>query len=93
MARAYPNSDLIQPRYAAWLGSIGIPATEAGIAEADQRFGCQTGANVQFMAWVSRCKATAPRAILNSSDRITDHDAFTEHCWKVAFADVLESAA
>lgn len=41
-----------------------------------------------FMAWIAHCKALAPASI-RRGDHITDHEAFTAHCWQVAREDAL----
>jgi hypothetical protein len=41
-----------------------------------------------FMAWIARCKASAPAAV-KAFGHIADHDAFTAHCWQVAREDAL----
>ena len=86
--RSYPNSDTIQPQYAAWLGSLGFSCSEDGIAAARERFGALR--NIEFGIWIRRCMASAPRdqaMIVNGG--VADHPAFTEHCWKEAFGAVL----
>ena len=85
--RDYPNAANIQPRYAAWLGSLGLPVSEDSIEVVRHRFGALR--NIEFGTWIRKCLASAPRdqgIIVNGI--IADHSAFTEHCWKVAFADV-----
>lgn len=91
-ARDYPNSDTIQPRYAAWLGSLGLPISEEGVSAVRQRFGALR--NIEFGTWIRGCMASAPRGqgiIVNGG--VADHEAFTEHCWKTAFGDILGRAA
>jgi hypothetical protein len=92
--REYPGSGEVQPRYAAWLGSIGLPTTEAGVHAAWERYGGHIGANLRMMQFIGRAKATAPSSVLFRGERdgsIVDHDAFTEHCWCRSFSELLEN--
>jgi hypothetical protein len=73
----------IQPRYAAWLTSLGLPVSAAGVSAVGECFGPLR--NVEFMLWIAACKRSAPAGV-RSLDGIADHDAFTAHCWQVARA-------
>ncbi|EQB03885.1 hypothetical protein [Sphingobium sp. HDIP04] len=75
-----------QPRYAAWLASLGLPVSGSSLAEVRARFGLLR--NIEFMIWIRRCLATAPKGTLINGS-VADHDAFTAHCWKQASADCL----
>ncbi len=73
---------MIQPRYAAWVASLGLPINDAGLAEILLRFGPLR--NAEFMAWITRCKASFGGKV---NGHIADQDSFTAHCWRQASAD------
>jgi hypothetical protein len=92
MGRQYPHSDKIQPRFAAWLWSIGGDSDPDFKAWAPKLWG------YEFMTWIGRCKAEAAcrqnggviedKALAHhysSKDyKIVDHNAFTDACWDIA---------
>jgi hypothetical protein len=92
MGRQYPHSDKIQPRFAAWLWSIGGDSDPNFKEWAPKLWGWE------FMTWIGRCKtlaASMPGAgviedmalagYYSSKDyKIIDHEAFTDACWEIA---------
>lgn len=90
MSRQYPHSDKIQPRFAAWLWSIG------GDADPNFREWVLTDWRWRFIAWIGECKRSAFDMGMGVSDTalsryysekqllIYDHDEFTEACWIIA---------
>lgn len=77
------DTNEIQPRFAAFMGSRG---------SSDFATFNTTKNRADFMAWIARCKNTAPTAAV-ANGRVVDHDAFTAHCWQVARDDVMGRAA
>ncbi len=90
MSRQYPHSDKIQPRFAAWLWSIGGDADPNFKTWAPRLWGCE------FRSWIETCKRRAFEMGMGVQDtalsayyrdkqlQVIDHDAFTEACWIVA---------
>ena len=92
MGRQYPHSDEIQPRFAAWLWSIG--------GDSDPRFKdwAPKDWGFQFMMWIGHCKRRAGEIgglgvrenrglsqYYSSKDwMIINHEDFTEACWEFA---------
>ena len=95
MSRQYPHSDKIQPRFAAWLWSIGGDAAPNFKDWAPRLW------EYEFMCWIGRCKKDAAQMpdggvvedrslagyYRSKEYKIIDHDAFTEACWVVADVD------
>lgn len=87
--RQYPHSDKIQPRFAAWLWSIGA------YIEPDAPL--QRGWQMDFMSWIRTNIREAYKrgnACILSTElsryysepqlQVVDHDGFTDFCWDVA---------
>jgi hypothetical protein len=92
MSRQYPHSDTIQPRFAAWLWSIG------GDSDPNFKTWAPRDWGFRFMCWVGDCKRDAAkmpdggviedhalsRYYTSKDYKIIDHGAFTEACWVIA---------
>lgn len=91
MSRQYPHGDKIQPRFAAWLWSIGGDADPEFKSWAPKDWG------YQFMIWIGDNKRRAcemgmgvmedralARHYRDKDYKIIDHDEFTEACWVIA---------
>ena len=73
-------SEAYQPRYAAFLASLG--RTDEGATAKPML--------MQFMTdFIPRCRRTAPPEAYQNG-HIVNHDAFTAHCWAVARDDLLK---
>lgn len=69
-----------QPRFAAFLASYGRTDSYANTTAMRALFICD---------FIPRAMRTAPSGMF-SGKHITDHDAFTAHCWTMARNDLLE---
>lgn len=80
------SEDAIQPRFAAWLESLGMPVTQTTATAALLVHGSWS-----FMAFIGRCRTDARRAgITTSAGSITDHEKFTTLCRNRALIECLE---
>ncbi|WP_103729013.1 hypothetical protein [Novosphingobium sp. HII-3] len=73
----------IQPRFAAFMASHGRTDFENFNTTVNR---------ADFMAWIGRCKRTAPVAAV-ANDRVVSQDAFTAHCWQVARDEIMAREA
>lgn len=67
-----------QPRFEAFMSSF---------ARDDAAFNC-TSNRAAFIAWISRCKDSAPANVVGGG-QVLNQDAFTAHCRAVARDDLL----
>lgn len=91
MSRQYNFSDEIQPRFAAWLWSIGGNSDPKFKNWAPKDWG------YRYMMWIQACKVEACQLEMgviedkaldgyysSKSYLVIDHDEFTEACWQIA---------
>ena len=85
----YPNENIIQPRYGAWLASMGLPVTLDSVA-----FARQNKLVPEFFSFIARAKAEARKVgAVGADGRVVDHDVMTACCWSLATAECCQRFA